>query len=187
MSPYVIALDVGGTRMKGALLGPGPGRSPLYETRRETPRERGPEAVVEAVLDCVDALRAQGVDRLGEEPSGAGVAVPGIIDEAAGTAVFAANLGWRDVPLRQLLRERLGTGHVALGHDMRTGGLAEARAGAGLGVDRFLFIALGTGIAGAIGIDGRIEPGAHGGAGEIGHIVLRPDGPPCGCGRRGCL
>lgn len=187
MSPYVIALDVGGTRMKGALLGPDAGRTPLYEARRGTPRESGPEAVVGAVLDFVAELRAEGVARLGAEPRGAGVVVPGIVDEAGGTAVFAANLGWRDVPLRDRLRERLGTPHVALGHDMRAGGLAEARIGAGSGVDRFLFVALGTGIAGAVGIDGRIEPGAHGGAGEIGHVVLRPDGPPCGCGRRGCM
>ncbi|NBE54645.1 ROK family protein, partial [Streptomyces boluensis] len=55
------------------------------------------------------------------------------------------------------------------------------------GADRFLFLPLGTGIAGAIGIDGRIEPGAHGYAGEIGHIVVRPQGPPCDCGQRGCL
>jgi glucokinase len=187
VSPYVIALDVGGTGMKAALLGPVAGRPPLYEARRSTPRSQGPEAVVEAVLDFTAELREQGVRQFGEEPAAAGVAVPGIVDEASGTAVFAANLGWRDVPLRELLRKRLGTRHVALGHDMRTGGLAESRLGAGAGVDRFLFVALGTGIAGALCIDGRIEPGANGAAGEIGHIVLRPDGPRCGCGRRGCL
>lgn len=187
MSAYVIALDVGGTGMKAALLGPEPGRPPLYEARRSTPRAEGPEAVVAALLDFTAELRDQGVALLGEEPAAAGVAVPGIVDDTRGVAVFAANLGWRDVPLRALLRERLGTSRVALGHDMRTGGLAESRMGAGAGVDRFLFVALGTGIAGALCIDGRIEPGAHGGAGEIGHVVLRPDGPLCGCGRRGCL
>lgn len=78
---------------------------------------------------------------------------------------------------------------MALGHDVRTGGLAEGRIGAGEGTDRFLFVALGTGIAGAIGVEGRIEAGAHGGAGEIGHIRVRPgpDARPCGCGGRGCL
>ncbi|MGW7368741.1 ROK family protein, partial [Streptomyces sp. NPDC054841] len=72
-------------------------------------------------------------------------------------------------------------------HDVRAGGLAEGRIGAGRGADRFLFVPLGTGIAGAIGIDGAIEAGAHGCAGEIGHIVVRPGGPECGCGQRGCL
>ncbi|WP_107486279.1 ROK family protein, partial [Streptomyces sp. 13-12-16] len=110
-----------------------------------------------------------------------------IVDEAEGVAVYAANLGWRDVPLRALLTERLGGVPVALGHDVRTGGLAEGRIGAGRGTDRFLFVPLGTGIAGAIGIDGRVEAGAHGFAGEIGHIVVRPQGAPCPCGQRGCL
>ncbi|GHI33672.1 hypothetical protein Sdagh_54020 [Streptomyces daghestanicus] len=109
------------------------------------------------------------------------------MDDARGTAVYAANLGWRDVPLRALLSERLGGVPVALGHDVRTGGLAEGRIGAGRGADRFLFVPLGTGIAGAIGIDGRVEGGAHGFAGEIGHVVVRPDGVPCPCGQRGCL
>ncbi|RLL67465.1 ROK family protein [Streptomyces sp. Z26] len=200
MSPYVIALDVGGTGMKAALIGPAPEHRPLYEARRGTPREAGPDAVVAAVLDFAAELRAYGVAHLGAEPVAAGVCLPGIIDEAAGVAVFAANLGWRDVPLRDQLRARLNAPHpddaptatgagipVVLSHDVRTGGLAEGRIGAGKGVDRFLFVPLGTGIAGAIGIDGRVEPGAHGGAGEIGHIVVRPDGPPCGCGQRGCL
>ncbi|MGW1267946.1 ROK family protein, partial [Streptomyces sp. NPDC002491] len=122
----------------------------------------------------------------GEPAAAAGVAVPGIVDEAGGVAVYAANLGWRDVPLRARLAERLGA-PVALGHDVRTGGLAEGRIGAARGADRFLFVALGTGIAGAIGVDGRVEAGAHGFAGEIGHIVVRPGGAPCPCGQRGCL
>ncbi|MCF6523121.1 ROK family protein [Streptomyces sp. JJ36] len=181
---------MGGTSMKAALLGPAPEHRPLYEARRETPREAGPEAAVEAVLSFAAELRAYGVERFGTEPAAAGVAVPGVLDGEKGVAVFAANLGWRNVPLRALLRERLrGTLPVALGHDVRAGGLAEGRLGAGRGVDRFLFVSVGTGIAGALGIDGRVEPGAHGSAGEIGHIVVRPgpDGPPCGCGARGCL
>ncbi|SCK06672.1 ROK family protein [Streptomyces sp. WMMB 322] len=185
---YVVALDVGGTGMKAALVGPGDGGSELlYETRRNTGREDGPDAVVANILDLAASLRAHGAEQFGTEPLAAGVAVPGVLDEATGTAVYAANLGWHDVPLRALLTERLGGVPVALGHDVRTGGLAEGRIGAGEGVDRFFFVALGTGIAGAIGMDGRVEPGAHGSAGEIGHIVVRPDGPECGCGQRGCL
>jgi glucokinase len=193
VSPYVIALDVGGTGMKAALIGPAPGHEPLHETRRATPRRDGPDAVVEAVLDLTAGLRAHGLARYGAEPAAVGVVVPGIVDETAGVAGYAANLGWRDVPLRALLRERLASAArpagppVAVGHDVRAGGLAEGRIGAGHGVDRFLFVPLGTGIAGAIGIDGRVEAGAHGSAGEIGHIVVRPGGPVCGCGRLGCL
>nr|WP_199578191.1 ROK family protein [Streptomyces sp. CRB46] len=182
---HVIALDVGGTGMKAALAGPG--GELLHQARRATGRDRGPDAVVESILDFAAELRALGVDRFGEPARAAGVAVPGIVDEEHGTAVYAANLGWRDVPLRALLGERLGSVPVALGHDVRTGGLAEGRIGAGKGADRFLFVPLGTGIAGAIGIDGRVESGAHGFAGEIGHVVVRPGGLPCPCGQRGCL
>ncbi|MFE7232050.1 ROK family protein [Streptomyces sp. NPDC057596] len=181
---HVIALDVGGTGMKAALVAAD--GSLLHRARRATGRERGPDAVVEGILGFAAELRAHGVRHLGEEAASAGVAVPGIVDEARGVAAYAANLGWRDVPLRDLLAERLGA-PVALGHDVRTGGLAEGRIGAGKGADRFLFVPLGTGIAGAIGIDGRVEAGAHGFAGEIGHIVVRPGGLACPCGQRGCL
>ncbi|MER8085810.1 ROK family protein [Streptomyces sp. NPDC058316] len=182
---HVIALDVGGTGMKAALVGAD--GALLYEARRATGRERGPDAVVESILAFAADLRAYGEEHLGESAVAAGVAVPGIVDAENGIAVYASNLGWRDVPMRDLLGERLGGVPVALGHDVRTGGLAEGRIGAGKGADRFLFVPLGTGIAGAIGITGTIESGAHGYAGEIGHIVVRPDGPDCGCGQRGCL
>lgn len=182
---HVIALDVGGTGMKAALIAAD--GTLLHEARRATNRERGPEAVVSGILGFADDLRAHGIREHGEPAAAAGVAVPGIVDAANGIAVYAANLRWTDVPLRALLSERLGGVPVALGHDVRTGGLAEGRIGAGNGTDRFLFVPLGTGIAGAIGIDGRIEAGAHGYAGEIGHIVVRPDGPECGCGQRGCM
>lgn len=161
--------------------------SVLYEARRPTGREHGTDAVVATILDFAADLAQEGRTRFGAAPLAAGVAVPGTIDEKNGIAVFSANLGWRDLPMRKLLGERLGNIPVALGHDVRSGGLAEGRIGAGRGVDRFLFIALGTGIAGAIGIHGGIEAGAHGYGGEIGHVVVRPGGPQCGCGARGCL
>ncbi|MEW2163433.1 ROK family protein [Streptomyces sp. NPDC007084] len=199
---HVIALDVGGTGMKAALVGvddepaagprDAPPRAPehpvlLHQARRATRRERGPEAVVGDILDFAAELRAHGEKHFGESAVAAGVAVPGIVDAEHGVAVYAANLGWRDVPLRRLLGERLGGVPVALGHDVRTGGLAEGRIGAGQGADRFLFVPLGTGIAGAIGINGGVEEGAHGFAGEIGHIVVRPGGTACPCGQYGCL
>lgn len=182
---HVIALDVGGTGMKAALIAAD--GTLLHEARRATGRERGADAVVETILDFAAELLGLGREHFGTAASAAGVAVPGIVDAGRGIAVYAANLGWRDVPMRELLSARLGGIPVALGHDVRTGGLAEGRIGAGQGADRFLFVPLGTGIAGAIGIAGRIEAGAHGYAGEIGHIVVRPGGPACGCGQHGCL
>ncbi|MFF9096187.1 ROK family protein [Streptomyces sp. NPDC014802] len=181
---HVIALDVGGTGMKAALVGTD--GALLHQARRPTGREQGPEAVVENILGFAADLRAHGERHLGGPAAAAGVVVPGIVDEQRGLAAYAANLGWRDLPLRDLLARRLGV-PVALGHDVRAGGLAEGRLGAGRGADRYLFVPLGTGIAGAIGIGGRVEAGAHGFAGEIGHIVVRPGGTPCPCGQRGCL
>ncbi|GGJ30964.1 ROK family protein [Streptomyces brasiliensis] len=181
---HVIALDVGGTGMKAALIDGG--GVLLHQGRRATGRERGPDAVIRSIVEYAVELRAYGAEHFGEPAAALGVAVPGIVDETDGIAAYSANLGWRDVPLRDLLAERLGV-PVALGHDVRTGGLAEGRIGAGRGADRFLFVPLGTGIAGAIGIDGRVEAGAHGFAGEIGHIVVRPGGAPCPCGQIGCL
>lgn len=182
---YVLALDVGGTGMKAALLTAD--SEPLYEARRPTGAERGPRAVVDVITEFAAELRDTGVARFGSPPLAAGVTIPGVLDERGETALFSANLGWRDVPLRRLLSQRLAGTPVVLGHDVRTGGVAEGRLGAARGMDRFLFVPLGTGIAGAIGINGTVEPGAHGGAGEVGHIVVRPDGAECGCGQRGCL
>ena len=181
--PAVIALDVGGTGMKCAIVRPD-GRVHHAE-RHPTGASRGPEAVVDTILDVArslaDRARADGLT-----PVAAGCAVPGVVDEAGGTAVWSANIGFRDVPLRKLLSERLGV-PAALGHDVRVGGIAEARLGAGRGHGHVLFVAIGTGIAAAHVIDGTAFAGAHGAAGEIGHIVVRPGGPPCGCGNRGCL
>ncbi|GAA4890457.1 hypothetical protein GCM10023237_05080 [Streptomyces coeruleoprunus] len=118
----------------------------------------------------------------------AGIVVPGLVDEDAGVCVRAANLGWRDVPVRDWLAEHLDL-PVAFGHDVRAGGLAEARAGAGQGCADFLFVPVGTGIAAAVFTGGRPRAltGGHGRAGELGHVVVRPRGDRCRCGARGCL
>ncbi|MYR57589.1 ROK family protein, partial [Streptomyces sp. SID625] len=101
---HVIALDVGGTGMKAALVDENGGL--LHQARRPTGRERGPDAVVEGILGFAAELRAHGAERFGEPAAAAGVAVPGIVDEDEGVAAYAANLGWRDVPLRDLLGRR---------------------------------------------------------------------------------
>ncbi len=152
--------------------------------RMPTGRQDGPDAVVERIITTArDQLRDAGERGLGV--GAAGVVVPGIVDEQRGVAVYSANLGWRDVPIRQRLEAQLGL-PVAFGHDVRAGGLAEGHLGAARGSRDFLFLPLGTGIAAAIVLDGR--PYTSGGyAGEMGHMVVDPDGPICGCGARGCL
>ncbi|HEU4349786.1 MAG TPA: ROK family protein [Actinoplanes sp.] len=179
----VIALDVGGTGMKCALVRPD--GMVHHAERHPTPSSRGPEAVTATILDVADGLagraRADGFD-----PVACGIVVPGIVDEETGVAVWSANIGFRDVPLRELVAGRLGR-PTALGHDIRAGGVAEARLGAGRDERHVLFIAIGTGIAAAHVVDGRAFAGAHGAAGEVGHVIVRPGGPECRCGARGCL
>ncbi|MEV0728787.1 ROK family protein [Polymorphospora sp. NPDC050346] len=169
--------------MKCALVRPD-GR--VHHTERHpTGADRGPEAVIGTILDVAEGLadkaRADGL-----EVVAAGVAVPGVVDEAAGVARWSANVGFRDVPLRDLVAARLGR-PAALGHDVRVGGIAEARLGSGQGSDHVLFVAIGTGIAAAHVVGGSAFAGAHGAAGELGHIVVRPGGSRCGCGQYGCL
>jgi len=179
----VVALDVGGTGIKCALVHPD--GQVVHAERHPTGAERGPQAVVDTIADIAEQL--VGKARAGGfTPAAIGVAVPGVVDEAAGVAVWSANVGFRDVPLRDLLAARLGL-PVALGHDVRAGGTAEARLGAGRGVRHVLFVAIGTGIAATQVIGGQAFAGAHGAAGELGHIVVRPGGPRCGCGQSGCL
>ncbi|WP_247674554.1 ROK family protein [Micromonospora sp. C51] len=156
-----------------------------HAERHPTDAGRGPDAVVETILTVAEGLagkaRADGLT-----PIALGIVVPGVVDEARGVAVWSANVGFRDVPLRDLASTRLGL-PTALGHDVRAGGLAEARLGAGRNTGHVLFVAIGTGIAAAHVVAGSAATGAHGAAGELGHILIRPDGPVCGCGRLGCL
>lgn len=175
----VVALDVGGTSIKAGLIDAQ--GAIVREARRPTGVSGGPENVIERICAFAADLVA------GQPVRAIGLGVPGVVDSAAGIARFAANLGpWRDVPFVALLQDRLSV-PVALGHDVRLGALAEAQAGAGVGSGSVYFMAIGTGIAGGLVTDGRVDNGASGQAGEVGHLVVRPGGPECGCGNRGCL
>jgi len=177
----VIGIDVGGTEFKGAVIDR---QGHIYKKeRRPAQREKGTETVIHGILDfAYDLSRVMG-DR---QVVGAGVAVPGLVDEKNGIALLSVNLGWRDVPLRRLLEERLGATAV-IGHDVRTASIAEGLIGAARGSDDYILVTLGTGIGAAVVLHGLPYLGVHGAAGELGHIVVRPDGPKCSCGRRGCL
>lgn len=178
----VAAVDVGGSRMKGALVDPA-GHAAFTE-RRPTPVAAGSDAVVSALSDFAADLLGRG-RQLGADVPAAGIAVPGIVDDDRGIAVYSANLGWRALALRSVLETRLDV-PVAFGQDVRSGGLAESRIGAGRGVRDLVFVPVGTGIAAALLADGRPVTG-DGYAGELGHVVVDPDGAACRCGGRGCL
>lgn len=175
--PAVVAVDVGGTDTKRAVIGVDGTLVPL-ETL-PTPRRGAAEWLVEQA----PAWRAEAESHV-ERIDAFGVVVPGIVDEPAGVAVASHNLGWRDVPLRDLLGARLGQ-PVALGHDVRAAGVAETRLGAAAGERDVAIVVIGTGVAAALVVEGApLRAGGY--AGEIGHLVVA-DGPPCVCGGRGCL
>jgi len=182
-----VGIDVGGTTVKAALVDSAAPSVLLARAVAASP-EPGPDAgaaVLATAVALVEDLRRQAAGLDLPAPAAVGIAVPGVIDEPAGVAVFASAFGWSDEPVRDELSSRTGL-PVAFGHDVRSAGLAEWRIGAGRGSENVLLVALGTGIGAAVVVDGRLLT-AGGYAGQLGHIVVRPEGPICGCGQRGCV
>ncbi|MCI0159224.1 ROK family protein [Leifsonia shinshuensis] len=177
----MVAFDVGGTDVKAALVDE-TGRI-VELLRRPTPLdgERTGDAVIAATVALLDDFRRAHPEI---RPMAAGLVVPGHVDEARGVGVLAENLGWREYPFRDLATQSLGI-PVSFSHDVRAAGEAEYRLGAAKDFRDVVVIAIGTGIAGAIFIDGTLFTGG-GMAGEIGHSRVA-DGPECACGGRGCL
>lgn len=163
-----IGIDVGGTDTK-AVVCDVDGR---VHDRVTAPTPPGAVGLLDHLAALVDQLAARADGPL---VATVGVCVPGIVDDERQLAVLSTNLGWRDLPLATRLADRIGRPAV-LGHDVRAGGLAELRWGAGKGHESLMFVAVGTGIATALLLDGR--PVVSGGyAGESGHaLVPDPDG-----------
>ncbi len=178
--PVVAAVDVGGTTIKGAVVDAA-GALLVRADRRVV--DVAPGGIVEAVVDQVRLLVAE-AEALGGA-SAVGLAVPGLVDERAGVGRWSLTLGWRDVDFRRLLADLAVP--VAFGHDVSSGAYAEARLGAARGHADWLFLALGTGVGSTFVIDGRPYRGSNGSGGELAHVVVRPDGMPCPCGKTGCL
>jgi glucokinase len=114
-----------------------------------------------------------------------GIAAAGLVESGTGVMRFAPNLVWRDAPLAAYVTESLGVPAWA-DNDNTAAAWGEFSVGAGRGTSHLVFVGVGTGIGGGFVVDGRLVRGAHGFAAEIGHIVVEPDGPRCGCGNRGC-
>src|SRR5579875_131850 len=174
----VVAVDVGGTTIKGATVN-GDG-SFLRERSRPTPAGDGPDAVVSALLEVIAELRAEA------DVAAVGVVVPGYVDAEAGRALYSANVGFRDVPLREVVAEVTGL-PALLEHDVRAAGVAEQELGATAGVEDYLLAVIGTGIAAVLKTGGKLVVGSTKLPGELGHIPVRPGGERCSCGQRGCL
>ena len=117
---------------------------------------------------------------------GIGVGAPGFVNERTGKVYEAVNIGWKNLPLAKTLQEKAGI-PVFVENDANIAALGEYWEGHGNQVENLIIITLGTGVGGGIISDGEILHGENGTAGEIGHIIVNPNGPLCNCGRNGCL
>jgi glucokinase len=179
-----VGVDLGGTNIRAAVFDEG--MEILGRSERPTQAQEGAEEVIRRVAACVrEALDRSSV--AAEEIAGVGVGAAGLTDWRTGVVVLASNLGWRNVPLMERLEQELDGLRVEVDKDTNVAALAEARLGAGREFRHFLYVTAGTGIGGGLILDGTLYRGATGGAGDIGHVVVDPDGPLCGCGDHGCV
>jgi glucokinase len=181
---YHLGIDLGGTKILAAVVDED--GNLLAEAKKATRAEAGPEVVIERIADVAQAAIAQS----GVRPStvaAAGIGAPGPVDVDKGIVYSPPNLaGWDEIPLGPQLAKVLEI-PVFVDNDVNLGTLGEFVRGAGQGTRHMVAMFVGTGIGGGLIADGKLHRGFRGAAGEIGHMIIVPNGPLCGCGRRGCL
>ncbi len=176
----VLCFDLGGTRMRAALLAPDGTR--LAGAEAPTPAREGVGAVLDGL--CALALRCRDT---GLAPQAAGLCAPGPLDAPGGRMLAPPTLlGWRDVPVSALLGERLGL-PVLLENDANAAAVGEQLYGAGRGAGSLVFVTVSTGIGGGVIVDGHVLRGRGGLAGEIGHMKIAEHSTDCACGAQGCF
>ena len=182
---HTAGVDLGGTKVQGVIVDGDGAR--VGEARGKTPVEGGPAAVVAEITSVVKAAAKSAKVAVGRL-HGVGIGSPGRVDQATGDLYGAANLpGFgQPVPLGSMVGHALGVKRVVVGNDVVAATLAEHRLGAGRGFDDLLVVFAGSGVGGALVLGGELRGGAHGVAGEIGHVVVVDGGELCPCGRRGC-
>jgi len=181
-APVVVGVDVGGTKIAAALVDAQGSLSG---------RVRCPTDVnnSEATLDSIARAVGQAIAEGGFSPReihAVGLGIPGLVDPIGGIGIASVNLNWRGVPVKAGLEARLGL-PCLLENDVKAAALGEARFGAGKGLDNLIYLNIGTGIAAAVILENKIYRGSNGMAGEIGHMMIDPNGPLCKCGGRGCF
>lgn len=183
MRKFIVGIDLGGTKIATVLTD----CTGKVLSRCELPTEAssGQDAVIQRIIKSVDEVtKEQQVPK--DELLGMGIGSPGPLNHKAGIILEAPNLGWKNVPIRDILEGHFGV-PVHLENDANAAALAEYRFGAGKGASNLLYMTVSTGVGGGIVINGRIYRGTHGTAGEIGHIIVEPNGPRCNCRNLGCL
>lgn len=175
MTRVAIGVDLGGTKIAAGIVD----AAGVLLAREELPSDiDDPSSVRGQVAELVRRLAPEGA-------IGLGIGAAGIVDHATGHYLYGPNTGLRDVQLAALIADEVRV-PVRIDNDANCAAWAEHRFGVGRGTRHFMCVTLGTGIGGGLVLDGRPYRGAHGGAAEIGHMVVDPDGPVCGCGRQGC-
>ena len=183
MPAFAIGVDLGGTNLRVAAVD-GTGKL-LEKVTSGTEVAKGRDAVIDAMTTVIldVAKKFQHVGPL----AGIGVGIPGIIDMRTGMVRQSPNLpGWHDYPVQDEIEKRLKA-PVILENDANAAALGEKWLGAARDWDSMCMLTLGTGVGGGIVLDGQVWRGMTGMAGELGHITVDPNGPPCGCGSRGCV
>lgn len=171
-----VGVDVGGTKV---LAGVVDGHGRVLDRRRRSTPVQSAAAVEDTIVDLVGSFRRD------HDIVAVGVGAAALVDTHRAMVVFSPHLAWRDEPMQQALTDRLAL-PVMVDNDANTAALAEARFGAGAGHRFLVCVTIGTGVGGGIVLDGDLYHGAHGMAGELGHLQVVPDGRLCACGNRGC-
>ncbi|HRX03696.1 MAG: ROK family protein [Anaerolineae bacterium] len=181
---YRLGIDLGGTNVMALVVNEKD--EIIGEAKKKTKAELGPQGVVDRIVATAEsALSAAEVDV--KAVIAAGVGAPGPVNLDTGVVVEAPNLpGWQEIPLAAMLSDKLGM-PVFADNDVNLGTLGVHQMGVGRGTQHMVGIFVGTGVGGGLIINGQLHRGSRYSAGEIGHTVIVPNGPICGCGKRGCL
>lgn len=184
MKKHVVGIDIGGTKL-ATVVADSTGHI-LGKVRKPTLAEKGPEYALGLLFDMVrETVRLSGLEQTAI--SAIGVSCGGPLDTKTGIVYSPPNLpGWDALPLKAKLESEFQV-PVTIENDANASALAEFRFGGGQNYNAVLYMTMSTGIGGGIVLDGEIYHGANDSAGEVGHQILLPDGPLCGCGKRGCL
>ena len=184
MKKHVVGIDIGGTKL-ATVVADNTGHI-LNKVRKPTLSDRGPEYALQLLFDMVrETVELSDLEQ--EAISAIGVSCGGPLDTKTGIVYSPPNLpGWDALPLKAQLESEFHI-PVTIENDANASALAEYRFGGGRGYSAVLYMTMSTGIGGGIVIDGQVYHGANDSAGEVGHQILLPDGPSCGCGKRGCL
>ena len=179
---YILGYDVGGTKIS-AVIGDGNGRIMKKITRR-TMKDYGKSGITDQLISMGDELiKKAGIEKV----SKIGIIFAGPVDSKTGTIISSPNIiGLKNYNITDSIRKHFNV-DVYLQNDASASTIAEKLYGAAKNFSNFVYITLSTGIGGGIFIDNKLYKGSHGMAGELGHMVILPNGPICGCGRRGCL